>query len=239
MAILMGCLGAGVTLAQPTVTAAAPPKGWETTAAAAITLTRGNSDTFLGTLSIDTVRKWEKDEAMLGASGAYGENDSVANQESIQGYGQYNRLLSEKLYMGFRLDAQYDGIAGVDYRVRITPMIGYYLIKTPKTLLALEAGPSAVFEQLKGRDAETFPGGAVWRTVRAQADRHHQNLAELRVCSPRGRLGRKLFGQHGSGHRYGHQQALESARGVPGLLQQRTGDRPQGKRPAPDGGHRL
>jgi putative salt-induced outer membrane protein YdiY len=158
LAVVWGCLGTGDALAEPKPAAAEPPKGWVTTAAAAITLTRGNSETFLGTLSIDTVRKWEKDEVVLGASGAYGESDDLVNQESVQGYGQYNRLFNEKLYMGLRLDGQYDGIAGVDYRFRISPMVGYYLVKTPKISLALEAGPSAVFEQLKGRDQETYLG---------------------------------------------------------------------------------
>jgi hypothetical protein len=46
-----------------------PPKKWDTTAAAGITLTRGNSDTFLGTVGIDTKRKWVSDEAMFGLSG--------------------------------------------------------------------------------------------------------------------------------------------------------------------------
>ena len=41
-------------------------------------------------------------------------------------------VFSDRLYGGLRLDAQYDGIAGVDYRAKITPMVGYYLIKNEK-----------------------------------------------------------------------------------------------------------
>jgi len=37
-------------------------KGWESSAAAGLTLTRGNSSTLLGTLSLQSSRKWEKDE---------------------------------------------------------------------------------------------------------------------------------------------------------------------------------
>ena len=43
----------------------AKTNAWVTTAAAALTLTRGNSETFLATLSLDTKAKWEKDEARL------------------------------------------------------------------------------------------------------------------------------------------------------------------------------
>ena len=71
-------------------------KDWESTAAAAATLTRGNSETFLATLSLDTKRKWESDEVALGVSGGYGDstvNDvNTKNTEFLQGYGQYNRL---------------------------------------------------------------------------------------------------------------------------------------------------
>ena len=61
------------------------PPGWETSAAAGVTLTRGNSDTLLATLSLDTKRKWERDEAFAGVSGGYGENDDTKNTEFVKG----------------------------------------------------------------------------------------------------------------------------------------------------------
>jgi putative salt-induced outer membrane protein YdiY len=54
------------------------------------------------------------------------------------------------------LDAQYDGIAGVDYRVKISPLAGYYLIKDDKTRLSVEAGPSLVLENLENRPADSY-----------------------------------------------------------------------------------
>lgn len=124
----------------------AKPK-WETTASAGITLTRGNRGTFLGTISLDTSRKWPRNEVLLGASGAYGEVDSVENQKSLTGHGQYNHLFSPRLYGGLRADALYDGISCVDYRVKLSPLLGYYLIKQAKTSMAVEAGPAVVFEK--------------------------------------------------------------------------------------------
>lgn len=153
------CLGCGPAAAQ---SAPAEKKGWETTAAVGVTLTRGNSETFLGTLSLDTKRKWERDEALFGVGAAYGESevdgDNQINTEYVRGFGQYNRLFNERLYGGLRLDGEYDGIAGVDYRFRISPLLGYYVIKTPKTMLALEAGPSVVFEQLESAHSDTYIG---------------------------------------------------------------------------------
>ncbi len=137
-------------------------KGWETSAFAGATLTRGNSDSFLGNLTLDTKRKWEKDELAFGASGGYGEStvdhETQKNAQYVRGYGQYNRLVTERVYGGLRLDGDYDEIAGVDYRVRISPLAGYYFIKQPKTTLSGEVGPSVVFEKLKSESSESYLG---------------------------------------------------------------------------------
>jgi len=136
-----------------------PKKGWETVASAGVTLTRGNSETFLGTVGINSQRKWSSDEILLGASGGYGENatrDTDGSKEHnttdkyIKGFGQWNHLLSERWYVGLRVDGLSDEIAGIDYRVTISPLVGYYVIKNPKTSLAFEAGPSLVMENLAG-----------------------------------------------------------------------------------------
>ena len=159
--LLIGC---GLARAQAPAAAAAPPpppetKGWVTTAAAGFTLTRGNSENFLTTVSLDTKRKWEKDELAFGISGGYGEstvnNVDTKNTEFLQGYGQYNRLFSDRFYGGLRLDAQSDGIAGIDYRAKISPLAGYYLIKDEKMTLSVETGPSVIFERLQGQGAKT------------------------------------------------------------------------------------
>ncbi len=158
------CLAAGTTFAQQAAAPAAvppePPKKWDTTAAAALTLTRGNSESFLVTLSLDTKRKWARDELAFGVAGGYGEstvNDvNTKNTEFINGFGQYNHLFTERFYGGLRVDAGYDGIAGVDYRVKVSPLVGYYLIKNDKMSLGVEAGPSVVFENLQGEPARSY-----------------------------------------------------------------------------------
>jgi putative salt-induced outer membrane protein YdiY len=162
-AIILGaalvCVSGGL-FAADSATTPEPPKGWETTAAAAVTLTRGNSDTFLGTLSLDTKRKWESDEALFGISGGYGDNKvngtTTKNTEFLQGYGQYNHLFTQRFYGALRLDGQYDGIAGINYRFKVSPMVGYYLIKNDRMTLAAEAGPSLIYEKLARESAHGY-----------------------------------------------------------------------------------
>ncbi len=164
VALIAGALSTGLigNISQAQDAAAAEPKKstWDSTAAASATLTRGNSESFLATLSLETKRKWEKDEVAFGVAGGYGEstvNDKYSkNTEFIKGYGQYNRLFSDRFYGGLRLDGEYDGIAGVDYRFKVSPLAGYYLIKEAKMTLAVEAGPSAVLEHLSGEKSSTY-----------------------------------------------------------------------------------
>jgi putative salt-induced outer membrane protein YdiY len=161
LAAALVCASSGLALAQSEAPPApAKTNHWETTAAASATLTRGNSQTFLATVSLDTKGKWEKDEAAFGISGGYGEaevNDvNTKNMEFLQGYGQYDRLFTDRFYGALRLDGQYDEIAGVDYRFKVSPLAGYYLIKNDKMTLAAEGGPSLIVEHLKGEPSDSY-----------------------------------------------------------------------------------
>lgn len=184
----------GIALAAPAPTRAqdAKPeekKGWETSANAGVTLARGNSKSFMATAGINSTRKWSKDEALLGASGGYGESTAVEradaapdattkNADYLKGFSQWNHLFTERFYGGVRLDAIHDDIADVNYRFTLSPLIGYYFIKNPSTTLAAEVGPSFVYEQVGGdedsylgarlaeRFEHKFKGGArIWQTA--------------------------------------------------------------------------
>src|SRR5690349_18472971 len=104
---------------SPTPTAPAPaekpaeaPKtnNWVTSATLGFSLTRGNSKTLLLTGNILTEKKWDKNELRLGADGTYGEDNSVKNAESIHGFSQYNRLITERWFAYGRVDALHDDI---------------------------------------------------------------------------------------------------------------------------------
>jgi putative salt-induced outer membrane protein YdiY len=136
----------------------APKDPWQTTAALGATLTRGNSSTFLATLTLDSKRKWEQNEALMGAAAGYGEDKGVKNTQFANGYGQYNRLFTERIYAGIRLDANYDGIAQLDYRIKLSPLAGYYLVRETNTTLKAEIGPAAVFEKHAGQNEDTYMG---------------------------------------------------------------------------------
>lgn len=145
-------IAAGIFAASVATTfaqAPAPEKkpGWDTSAALGFTLTRGNSDTLLFTGNIVTGKKWDENEARLGADATYGENDGDKNAESLHGFGQYNRLFSERMFGYLRLDALHDAVADVEYRFTLSPGAGYYFIKEENTKLSGEVGPAFVYEK--------------------------------------------------------------------------------------------
>jgi putative salt-induced outer membrane protein YdiY len=152
----------GASTAEPghTQTNAAPADRWIGSAFLGLTLTRGNSKTFLGNLTLDGRRQSPRWELGGGLSAGYGEStvegETDKTAEYVRGFGQYDRLFHRRGFVGLRTDAEYDAIAGVDYRVRLSPLVGWYLIQRTNTQLRVELGPSWVFENLSARPSDQY-----------------------------------------------------------------------------------
>ena len=149
--LAMSVLWPGVSLHAVAMT-----NQWDGTLAAGLTLTRGNSDTLLTTLTFKAVRKSTNSEVLLGAAGSYGEattdrgegdEETRTTAANASAYAQFNYLFTERIYGGGRVDFVHDAIADLKYRVTVSPLAGYYAVKNPKTKLAFELGPSGVFER--------------------------------------------------------------------------------------------
>lgn len=169
-AMAVGAFAATICTASAQAPTAEAKSGWDTSAALGLTLTRGNSDTLLFTGNIITGKKWDQHEVALGADATYGESkvteDRVPpatgtrevtkkNAEALHGFGQYNRLFTERAYGFVRLDALHDAVARVEYRLTLSPGIGYYFIKKEDTRLSGEVGPGLVHEK-QGGEVSTY-----------------------------------------------------------------------------------
>src|SRR5436190_14171038 len=116
---------ASLLLSSTIALTAAETNKWDASLAAGATLTKGNSDTFLGNLTFKATRKYSPyDEVLLGASGTYGttkeeQTDVFKNTAgdvvferthdvtdtttaNASASGQYNHLFTERLYAGVR-----------------------------------------------------------------------------------------------------------------------------------------
>ena len=165
----LGSLGGGFTSvtfapAGTNVIVLTNKPAWESSLGFGFTLTRGNSDTLLATGNIQTHKKTLENEISLGADGAYGENNSVENVNSAHGFSQYNHLFSERFFGYLRADALHDEIADLQYRVTLSPGVGYYFLRQTNTTLAGEFGPAMVFERL-GAPGRQLCHGCAWPSV--------------------------------------------------------------------------
>ena len=138
-------------------TNAPPPKPkpkWESTLTANLAFTRGNSKTTTASGTATTQKKWDQNEIKYGADGTYGEKTengtTTADPNNVHGYGQYNRLFTERLFGFVRLEGLHDDVADITYRVPLTAGPGYYFVKQPSTDLDLEAGPGFVWQKQGG-----------------------------------------------------------------------------------------
>jgi putative salt-induced outer membrane protein YdiY len=134
---------AGVTTNKP---------AWESSISAGFSLAQGNSDTLLTTAAFRTSKKTPASEFMFGVEGSYGENDSVKNNETLHGVGQYNHLFTERFYDFLNAEGLHDGIADLQYRFTLSPGAGYYFIKATNTTFAGEIGPGLIFQRLGNVD---------------------------------------------------------------------------------------
>jgi putative salt-induced outer membrane protein YdiY len=129
---------------------------WESVAALGFTMTRGNSQTLLATATAGTRKKWGKNELSFGADGTYGEStvngQNTINANSAHGFGQYNRLFTERFYGYGRADGMFDDVADVYYRATVSPGVGYYFINNTNCDLSLEVGPGYIWENVGGQE---------------------------------------------------------------------------------------
>ena len=115
---------------------------WESSVSAGLSLTKGNSDTLLTTAAFKTRTKTPANEFMFGVDGSYGENDSVKNNETLHGVGQYNHLFGKHFYGFLNVEGLHDGIADLQYRFTLSPGAGYYFIKETNTTWPAKSVPA-------------------------------------------------------------------------------------------------
>ncbi|HUD47526.1 MAG TPA: DUF481 domain-containing protein [Candidatus Baltobacteraceae bacterium] len=135
-------------------TAAAPATNWQNTATLGVTLARGNTDTTLVSLALDSEKKWGHSDLHLGADDLYGQSkiegtsSSTTTADAEHGFVQYNQDFTDRFYGYARIEAMHDGIAGIQYRFALVPGAGYYFLKNKKVDLSLEGGPGYIAEKL-------------------------------------------------------------------------------------------
>ena len=123
-------------------------RSWKGSASMGGTLTDGNSDSVLVTGSLS----WEWTEGVHGVTarleGAYGETEEETTSQRAKARAQYDRKWTERWYAFAASEAEHDGMADVEYRVKVAPGVGVKLLNTPVWQGRVECGPAYVREEL-------------------------------------------------------------------------------------------
>ena len=170
LAVSAGVFAADVPPADATATTPEVKPKWQTSAGIGFSYASGNTENLLLMANIEAQRKWDRNEISLGITGGYGETqvevtdpvtgetdtETQKNTDNISGFGQYNRLFTERLYGYGRAEALHDDIADIMYRVTLSPGVGYFFVKNDRITLRGEVGPGYVFERLHDSQNGTY-----------------------------------------------------------------------------------
>lgn len=153
-------IAATIALSSSVIAQEAKEAEFDTTLAAGLTLTKGNSESSQFNASILTVGEKENlGSIRAGAEFNYGEStvddESDVSTENFKLFGNAQKEINK--FNTYYLDGSYfeDNVAEVDYRITFGPGFGHYTIKNPETKLLFEAGPSYVWESVAG-DSDHF-----------------------------------------------------------------------------------
>ncbi len=122
----------------------------EITGAANLGLAQGNADSLTYALQILGTYAEGNNEGYVGADLIYSENNGTATTNSFRLYGQWNRLLTDRLYAGGFGSYLTDNIADLNYRFDTGLTLGYHLIKNDQSTLSFEVGPGYSWEDQGG-----------------------------------------------------------------------------------------
>ena len=93
----------------------------------------------------------------------YGENESVTNQNRLTIEAALNHNLNESFYLGLTSGYRFDEISDQDYRIGVSPMLGYRLINTDATKATIEAGVGYIWEEQNSVRSDYFAFNAAQR----------------------------------------------------------------------------
>lgn len=133
-----------------TLTAFAEESPWELTGAAGLAFSDGNSDS--SSWSMQLLGSYIKDgnEAYLGLDYFRAEEDGVDSTDSLKIFGQYNRDIAKRWYLGGFGSWFQDNISDIDYRVDTSILLGFRAIDRERMKLVFEAGPGYAWKTQGG-----------------------------------------------------------------------------------------
>jgi putative salt-induced outer membrane protein YdiY len=134
-----------------------PEKGpWSVSAGVGFSLNRGNADTTNLNLTFDAKRDPKQaDVWTFQALYLRGETNGEPTVDRLFLQGRYERNIGPRLFVFGQFPYLRDEFKQIDYLLAPSAGVGYKLVETPTTLIAVDGGAGVKVEKNPGLDAET------------------------------------------------------------------------------------
>ena len=140
-------------------------------------------------------KKTPNNEYAFAAGLAYGEQNSMQTADNYKASFQWNYLITQRFYNYQRDNGLRDYIADIDYRLVVGEGLGYYLLKSTNTTLAVELGANFEAQELGGqvnnfatvrladRFERKFDHSRIWQSVEIfpQVDRLDNYVVNFQI----------------------------------------------------------
>src|SRR4051812_15251129 len=132
------------------------PPVWTGSAGFGVTLNRGNTDTTNINFAFDATRDpKQKDVWKMGALYLRGDTNGELSANRLFAQIRYERTLTARLFAFAQLPYQRDHFKSIDYHIAPNGGLGYKLVATPRTTLAVDGGVGMKWEKNPGFDVRT------------------------------------------------------------------------------------
>jgi putative salt-induced outer membrane protein YdiY len=84
----------------------------------------------------------------------YAEDNGEETEDEYQIYGEYDRFLSEKMFVGGRISFEADDIAELDSRIQVGPYVGYQYFERDDLNLSTQVGAEYITSEFASGDTE-------------------------------------------------------------------------------------
>jgi len=116
------------------------PEGWSGSFNFGLTAASGNSRSYSGNVSADSLYKKDPSELRTTASVLYGRSDGSISTSKALGAVHYSYLFTDRVSGYVAGGVSRDGLADLNLRVTVGPGGGYYFVKRPGATLVGELG---------------------------------------------------------------------------------------------------
>lgn len=114
----------------------------------------GNSQKKAFTGDAEITGRNDKNRWIAGGDANFANDEGVETENDQSLYGEYNRFLSEKWFVGVRQEFEIDKIAELDLRSKTGPFAGYQFYEQDDLNLRVRFGANYIYEEFESGDKE-------------------------------------------------------------------------------------